>query len=93
MKILFTEEALRNIEEILAYLHSAFPEAVVGFEHRLRGIEARLRMWPESAREVAQRPGVRVIPMVRYPYKVFYRVGVDRIEILHVHHASRKDPV
>jgi hypothetical protein len=26
---------------------------------------------------------------VRYPFRIFYRVAGDRIEILHIHHAAR----
>jgi len=42
---------------------------------------------------VEQRSSVRVVPLVRYPYRIFYRVGGDGdvVEILHVHHAARQD--
>jgi hypothetical protein len=33
---------------------------------------------------------VRVVPLGRYPYKIFYRVTKDAVEILHVHHAARE---
>lgn len=46
----------------------------------------RVGNWPERAQEVLQRPGIRSVPFIRYPYKLFYRVLPDRIEILHVHH-------
>jgi plasmid stabilization system protein ParE len=26
----------------------------------------------------------------RYPYKIFYRVTDDRVEILHIHHAAQQ---
>jgi hypothetical protein len=32
---------------------------------------------------------VRIVPLVRYPYVIFYQVKEDRIEILHVRHTSR----
>lgn len=37
MKVLYTDEALRNIDDILTYLHSTFPTAAAGFEQKLRG--------------------------------------------------------
>jgi hypothetical protein len=40
---------------------------------------------------VEQREGVRVVPLVRYPYRIFYRVAGDAAEILHVHHAARDE--
>ncbi len=41
-------------------------------------------------RASAHRPGVRVVPLGRYPYKIFYRVSGDAVEILHIHHAARE---
>jgi hypothetical protein len=45
-------------------------------------------MWPDSAQEVAEEPGVRVVPLLRYPYNVFYRNTGEAIEILSIHHAA-----
>jgi len=48
-----------------------------------------------SAKMAGERPrgcdqsGVRVVPLVRYPYKVFYRATNQTIEILHIHHSAR----
>ena len=33
---------------------------------------------------------MHVIPLVRYPYKIFYRILADRIRILHIRHTSRR---
>jgi hypothetical protein len=45
-----------------------------------------------AARRVEERPGVRVLPVLRYPFKIFYRILEDRVEILHIHHAARDLP-
>jgi toxin ParE1/3/4 len=55
-------------------------------ERRVRNV-AR---WPESARRSATRANVRVTSLGRYPYKIFYRVADDTLEILHIHHAARQ---
>jgi plasmid stabilization system protein ParE len=39
---------------------------------------------------VEQRPGVRVVPLIRYPYKIFYRIADDTVRILHIRHTSRR---
>jgi hypothetical protein len=41
---------------------------------RLKLTMHRISMWPESAATVANRKGVHQTPLVRYPYKIFYRV-------------------
>jgi plasmid stabilization system protein ParE len=91
MKVVYTDEALRDLDEILAFMASNYPSICGSFETRLRAVVARIGRWPESAQEVEQRPGVRMVPLVRYPYRVFYQV-TTAVEVLHIHHAARRPP-
>jgi toxin ParE1/3/4 len=91
VRVVYTDDALRDLDDILRFIAAEFPRAYQPFELRLRAIERRIGQWPASAREVAERPGVRVVPMIRYPYKIFYRVTTEVVEILHVHHAAREN--
>ncbi|HET7848527.1 MAG TPA: type II toxin-antitoxin system RelE/ParE family toxin [Pseudolabrys sp.] len=91
MKVIFTDEATRDLDEILTYISAHYPAVYRPFEKRLRTIITRMRNWPESGQEVDERPGVRSVPFIRYPYKIFYRVIQDQIEVLHVHHSARDD--
>jgi plasmid stabilization system protein ParE len=45
--------------------------------------------YPISARATV-RFDIRVTMSIGYPYKIFYRVHSDLIEIVHVRHASRR---
>jgi toxin ParE1/3/4 len=92
MKVVYSDEALRDLDDILAFIATNFPAAYQGFERRLSSVERQMSQWPRSARQVAQRPGVRVIPLVRYPYKIFYRVTAEAVEILHIRHDARREP-
>lgn len=68
-----------------------FGDAVaVALEIRIRRIIARIAEHPEAAQRIAERPGVHVVPLIRYPYKIFYRVLEDRVRILHIRHTSRR---
>ena len=89
MRVIYTDEALADLEAILRFIASHYPAAYAPFERRLRTVAARTGAWPESAQEVAQRPGVRVVPLIRYPYN---RRQKDAVEVLHVHHAARRAP-
>ena len=90
MKVIFTVEALDDLDGILAYIAINYPSIADAFQVRVRGVVARLGNWPESAQEVDERPGVRVVPLIRYPYKGFYQITNDAVEILHIHHAARE---
>ena len=89
MKVVFTDDALRDLDEILQYISEHYPAVYRQFETRLRTIVTRIGTWPESAQEVDQRPGIRSVPFIRYPYKIFYQVLTDRVDVLHVHHSAR----
>jgi plasmid stabilization system protein ParE len=91
MKVVFTDDALRDLDEIFEFISAHYPAVYGPFEKRLRTIVNRIGRWPESAQEVEQRPKVRGVPFIRYPYKLFYRVVSERIEVLHIHHTARDD--
>jgi len=92
MKVIYTEDALRDLDEILTFIRANYPFIASAFIRRLEAIERRIARWPESAEEVEQRPDVRMVPFIRYPYKLFYQAGKDAVEIVHIHHAARRDP-
>ena len=94
MKVVFTDDALRDIDDILRFISENYPILARPFDSRLRAIVIRIGTWPDSAQEVADRPGVRSVPFIRYPYRLFYRVASGRVEVLHVHHSARdEDPL
>jgi plasmid stabilization system protein ParE len=90
MKVVWTDEALRDLEEITAYVLVHFPSAAPALDQRIRAVLTWIGRWPESARLSAGRPGVRMVPLGRYPYRLFYRIGDNAVEVLHIHHAARK---
>jgi toxin ParE1/3/4 len=55
----------------------------------IRDALAQLREHPHSGYQTND-PQVRVLFIVRYPYKIFYRVG-ETVEILHIRHTSRRE--
>jgi toxin ParE1/3/4 len=71
MKVVFTDDALRDLDEIFQYISANYPAVYRQFENRLKAVATRIGAWPESAQEVAQRPGVRSVPFIRYPYRLF----------------------
>jgi toxin ParE1/3/4 len=92
MRVVYTDEALHDLDDILKYIAAHFPTAYQSFELRLRTVELRIGQWSQSAQQVADRPGVRMVPLVRYPYKIFYRVTADTVQILHIRHTARREP-
>ena len=90
MKVVFADPALEDLEAIRDYITVHCPHISLSVERRFRFVFARISTWPESAQRVVERPDVRMAPLVRYPYKIFYRVKSDVVEVLHIHHSSRE---
>ena len=92
MNIVFTAGALSDLAEVIVYTKENHPSVAVHVEERISLVIDRIRTWPQSGRAVEGRPGVRVVLVVRYPFKIFYRVANEQVEILHIHHTSRAGP-
>jgi toxin ParE1/3/4 len=92
MKAVYTEDALRDLDAILAFIEQHYPTVTAAFENRIRATIARIKAWPESAPRNANRLDVRAVVLIPYPYKLFYRVTQDAVEILHLYHAARREP-
>ncbi len=90
MRVVYTPAALRDLDEIADWLAIHYPTIAPSVEQRIRSVIAHIGRWPESARRSLKRPDARVVPVGRYPYKIFYRVVADTVEILHVHHAAQR---
>ena len=90
MKVVYTEDALRDLGDIADWLFLHYPTVAPAVERRIRAVAAHISRWPQSSRRAAGRPDVRVTPLGRYPYRIFYRVTGDTVEILHIHHAARQ---
>jgi toxin ParE1/3/4 len=90
MKVVYTEDALKDLDAIAEWLSVHYPAVASRVEWRIRSAVARIARWPQSARRSANHPAVRVTSLDRYPYRIFYRVTDDTIEILHIHHGARQ---
>jgi toxin ParE1/3/4 len=90
MNVEYSNRAVADLHKISADSRRAFGERVAeALRVRIRAVIDRITREPLSAPEVEQRPGVRVVAVVRYPFKIFYRVFEDRVRIEHIRHAAR----
>jgi plasmid stabilization system protein ParE len=92
MKVRYSKLALDELEVILSRISAENPSAATRLEAGISRIVERIGRFPESAQEVAERQGVRRVPLVRYPYAIYYRVVSGEVIILRVVHGARRDP-
>ena len=88
MKVRYTPAAFSDRERIFEYLRERSASGARNVAASIREAVAQLENHPHSGYRTND-PDVRVIFVVRYPYKIFYRVR-DVVEILHIRHTSRR---
>ncbi len=91
-KLLYHEDALADLEEILNWSREQHPETTEQFARDLFNHIELLQAFPYIGASVQGNANVR--QLLHSPLYIYYRVDVDRggIEILHFRHGTRKSP-
>ena len=93
MRILWTDEALGDLEEILAYYYQeASPRTANAVENRIITEIESLPPFPERIRKSERVPGVHELVVNKLPYVVFVQLRDDAIIVLNVVHTKRQFP-
>ena len=93
MRTLWTEEALADLEEILAYYYlEASPRTAAAVERRILAEIGSLAPFPERIRASERVPGARELVVSKLPYVVFLQLREDTLIVLNVVHTKRKFP-
>jgi toxin ParE1/3/4 len=90
VRIVYSQKALAQLDAIYSYIHERNPRAALSVKARIDRAIARLGSFPDSGRRTRM-SGIRMLPIVRYPYLVFYSVDQERqtVFILRVRHGAR----
>jgi plasmid stabilization system protein ParE len=89
MIAVYAPRALRDLEAIAEYLKERSPSGSANAMAAIKaGIDA-LTAFPEMT-PVIDDAGHRRLPVMRFPYAIFYRIAGEEILILHIRHTSRR---
>lgn len=91
-RIRYLPTAVRQLDEIFTYIDARNRAAARRVAVAIRRSIERLADFPYSSRP-SEVPGIRELPIVRYPYIVFYAVddAAREVHVLRVRHTAR-DP-
>ncbi|MEQ1712464.1 MAG: type II toxin-antitoxin system RelE/ParE family toxin [Hyphomicrobium sp.] len=92
MKVRYRSTALAQIDAIIAFASDRNPAAAGRVLRTIKNSIDRLAEFPYSAQS-SEVPGIRELPIVRYPYIVCYTVdeAAQEVHVLRVRHTSQ-DP-
>jgi toxin ParE1/3/4 len=89
MNVVYAPRALRDLEAIAAYVAERNPAAAIRVLSAIKSSIDTLSFFPQIGRLVDD-IGHRRVPVLRYPYLIYYRSAVDELLILHIRHSSRR---
>lgn len=67
MKVVYTDEALRDLSDIGTYVLERYRNIAPDVEKLIRAIVNCIERWPERAPEVTDRPNVHAVALVHHP--------------------------
>ncbi len=88
MRVRLTSRAYGELEQISDYFSNRSPAAAAAIFAVLDRSFSRLQTMPFQGR-TTNVPTVRCLVVPRFPFKIFYRVVGDTVEVLSVFHTSR----
>jgi plasmid stabilization system protein ParE len=90
VRLRYSSRASRDLAEIGEYLTARSPRGALSVERRIRATIRLISEFPGAGRSLDQRPAVRVLPIGRYPYLIFYTLRGTEIVVLHIRHGARE---
>jgi toxin ParE1/3/4 len=93
MKVRWSETALAQLDDIFLYIFKRNQSAAVSVGKRIEDLAAMLGEFPLIG-HLTDEADVRVLPVVRYPFMIFYAIdaAAGEVVILHVRHTARERP-
>jgi addiction module RelE/StbE family toxin len=90
-RVRYARRAIADLIGIADYIRERNPRAAETVADRIRASIARLGMFPFIGRPTDD-PSLRILPIGRYPYVVYYEVIEGDVVVHHIRHGRRKPP-
>jgi plasmid stabilization system protein ParE len=92
VKLRWSRRALTRLEEIHAYIAQDNPAAALRITQQIVQRVGQIVMFPDSGRRVPDYTRDDVRELIEGNYRIIYRLGADRIEVLTVKHCAQRLP-
>jgi addiction module RelE/StbE family toxin len=88
MRVIYTLRASRDLDHIHAYIANRHRRAATAVSAAIRKLADGLAEFPLIGHPT-DAESVLVLTLDRYPFRIFYRVVGDEVQILHIRHGAR----
>ena len=92
MKVCWTDEALRHLDDIHRHIAGDSPFYARRMVDKITRRSRQIGAFPQSGRMVPEYQDIDVREVVEPPYRIVYRVTADRLDVLAVFHGARLLP-
>ncbi|MBS1904015.1 MAG: type II toxin-antitoxin system RelE/ParE family toxin [Bacteroidetes bacterium] len=89
MRVIWSDLAIRRLEEIRSFIAADAPATAESIVRRLIGSTERLTDFPHAGRVVPEYSAKDIREIIDPPYRILYRVFRERIEIISVIHSRQ----
>lgn len=89
VELIWTEAALRELEDIAEYIALDKPSAAKAFVGRVFEVVDRLRVFPESGRALPELPELSYREVLCPPCRIIYKMTGQKVTILFVMRSER----
>ncbi len=88
-RVYWARQSQEDLRQVRAFISRDAPATASAFVRRLRESVNRLKEFPESGQVVPELGREDIRELLRGNYRIIYRVGQERIDILTVYHSAR----
>jgi toxin ParE1/3/4 len=93
MKVRWSQTALTELDDIFFYIYERNRSAAISVTKRVEELASLLGEFPFIG-HLTDEADIRILPVVRYPFAIFYAIddAAGAIVILHVRHTAQEPP-
>ena len=88
-KIIWTQRAVKNLQSIYDYIYEESPFQAQRVTDGIIDCVESLLIFPNMGGKVAEVPGQDIRQLVKFSYRIIYRVKEEKIQILTVIHGRQ----
>lgn len=91
MKVRYTLRAQTDLQTIFAQIYADNPRAALKVRASIRKAVNLIARDPARGHKTSRSQVLRV-PVIRYPYAIYFRARNEGVQIVHIRHSARRWP-